>query len=98
MDFNKYITIQIKATENIQYLHYQVVGRGGILESQQVNPRNSKAFSFRFWATFDMIPQSFLIVYYHRPNGETVSDYIKLNFEERLDNYVSKTGRKSDKN
>jgi hypothetical protein len=89
MDFNKFITIQVKATENLQYLHYQVVGRGGILASHLVNPRNSKVFTFRVWATFAMVPEASLIVYYYRPDGEIVSDRVELRFENRLENYVS---------
>jgi CD109 antigen len=89
MDFNKFITAQIKATENLQYLYYQVIGRGGVLASHQVNPRNSKVFTFRFWATFAMVPKAKLIVYYYRPDGEIVSDRVELMFDNRLDNYVS---------
>jgi hypothetical protein len=96
MDIFKFVTVQVKATENLRYLHYQVVGKGGILASHQVNPRNSKIFTFRFWATFAMVPEAVLIVYYYRPNGEIVSDRVALKFENRLDNYVSKSKRKPD--
>jgi hypothetical protein len=89
LDIFKFITIQVKATENVQYIYYQVIGRDGILASQQVNPRNSKVFTFKFWATFAMVPEVRLIVYYYRPNGEIVSDLLELKFENRLDNYVS---------
>jgi CD109 antigen len=89
MDFNRFITVQIEATENLQYLYYQVIGRGGVVASHKVNARNSKVFTFRFWATFAMVPKAQLIVYYYRPNGEIILERVDLQLENRLGNYVS---------
>jgi Alpha-2-macroglobulin bait region domain len=94
MDIFKFITVQVKTTEILQYLHYQVVGKGGVLASHQVNPRKRRVFTFRFWATFAMVPEAFLIVFYYRPNGEIVSDRVELKFDNRLDNYVSRSKEK----
>jgi Alpha-2-macroglobulin bait region domain len=88
MDIFKFVRVQVKATENIRYLYYQVIGKGGVLASHRKSP-NSKVFVFQFWATFPMVPEAVLVVYYYRPNGEIVADRVPLNFENRLDNYVS---------
>jgi Alpha-2-macroglobulin bait region domain len=79
--------VEIRATEKIKKLYYQVIGKDGVLVSEQINPF-SKIFSIEFRATFAMVPEASLIVYYYRPDGEIVSDRVTLKFENRLDNYV----------
>jgi Alpha-2-macroglobulin bait region domain len=71
----------------MKYLYYQVIGKGGVLASHRKKP-NSKEFVFQFWATFAMVPEAALVVYYYRPNGEIIADRVELKFEDRLDNYV----------
>jgi Alpha-2-macroglobulin bait region domain len=87
LDIFKHVKVQIRATETIENLHYQVISKEGILVSQQVNP-NAKIFTIKFRATFAMVPEATLIVYYYRPDGEIVSDRVTLKFENRLDNFV----------
>jgi Alpha-2-macroglobulin bait region domain len=87
MEIFKFVRVQVKATEKIEYLYYQVIGKDGVLASQRKTP-NSKVFVFRFWATFAMVPEAVLVVYYYRPDGEIVADRVKLTFENRLANYV----------
>jgi Alpha-2-macroglobulin bait region domain len=89
MDILKFIRVQVKAIEAMKYLYYQVIGRGGVLASHRVKPPNSKVFVFRFWATFAMVPEADLVVYYYRANGEIIADRVTLKFENRLANYVS---------
>jgi Alpha-2-macroglobulin bait region domain len=89
MDIFKFVRVQVKTTESMKYLYYQVIGKGGILASHRVKPHNSKVFVFKFWATFPMVPEVVLVVYYYRPNGEIIADRVGLKFENRLDNYVS---------
>jgi Alpha-2-macroglobulin bait region domain len=89
MDIAKFVRVQVKATEGMKYLYYQVIGRGRILASHRVNPHNSRVFVFRFWATFPMVPEAVLVVYYYRPTGEIIADRVTLKFEKSLNNYVS---------
>jgi Alpha-2-macroglobulin bait region domain len=89
MHISKFIRIQVKATEGMNYLYYQVIGRGGILASHRIKPHGSKVFVFKFWATFAMVPEAVLVVYYYKPNGEIIADRVELNFENHLNNYVS---------
>jgi Alpha-2-macroglobulin bait region domain len=88
MNIFKFVRVQVKATEAMKYLYYQVIGKGSVLVSQRVSTSNLKVFVFRFWATFAMVPDADLVVYYYKPNGEIISDRVTLKFENRLDNYV----------
>jgi CD109 antigen len=91
MDIFKFVRVQVKVTEPIKYIYYQVIGKGGVLASHRKNLPNSKVFVFRFWATFPMVPEAVLVIYYYRPDGEIIADRVTLKFENRLDNYVGKT-------
>jgi len=90
MDIFKFVRVQVKATEAMKYLDYQVIGKGGVLASHRVNTHSSKIFVFKFWATFAMVPEAALVVYYYRPNGEIMADRVALTFDNPLDNYVSR--------
>lgn len=70
-------------------LTYQVLGRGDVIISRTVQLPNSKNFNFRFLASFAMVPKANLIVYYIRPDGEIISDQLKVEFENELQNFVS---------
>jgi Alpha-2-macroglobulin bait region domain len=89
MEIAKFIRIQVKATERMKYLYYQVIGKGRILASHRVNPHGLKVFVFRFWATFAMVPEAVLVIYYYRPNGEIIAERATLRFDKSLNNYVS---------
>jgi Alpha-2-macroglobulin bait region domain len=91
MDIFKFVRVQVRATEPMRYLYYQVIGKGGVLASHRVNTHSSKLFVLKFWATFAMVPEAVLVVYYYRPSGEIIADRVALTFEDRLDNYVSKS-------
>jgi Alpha-2-macroglobulin bait region domain len=90
MDIFKFVRIQVKATEPMKYIYYQVIGKGGVLASHRKKTHNSKVFVFKLWATFAMVPEAALVVYYYRPNGEIIAERVTLKFENRLDNYVSR--------
>jgi Alpha-2-macroglobulin bait region domain len=90
MEIFKAVRVQVKATEPMTYLYSQVIGKGGVLASRRVTRKRSNIFTFRFRATFAMVPEAALVVYYYRPNGEIVSDRLALTFGDRLDNYVGK--------
>jgi Alpha-2-macroglobulin bait region domain len=89
--------VQVKSTEALMYLYYQVIGKGGVLVSQRIKPYNLKVFVFNIWATFAMVPTAELVVYYYRPNGEIIADRVTLKFENRLDNYVGRNNGENNK-
>jgi Alpha-2-macroglobulin bait region domain len=88
-DIYKFVRVQVKATETMKYLYYQVIGKGGVIATHKKITYSSRVFVFKFWATFPMVPEATLVVYYYRPNGEIISDRVSLKFENRLNNYVS---------
>lgn len=77
------------ATEEIRQLTYQVLGRGDVIISRTLQVANSRNFNFRFLASFAMVPKANVIVYYMREDGEIVSDQLKIEFENELQNFVS---------
>jgi CD109 antigen len=86
---NQDVSIDVIATEEMDQLTYQVLGRGDVIISRTVQVPNSRNFNFRFLASFAMVPKANLIVYYIRPDGEIISDKIKIEFGDELQNFVS---------
>jgi CD109 antigen len=86
---NQEVSVDVMATEEMSQLTYQVLGRGDVIISKTVQVPNSKSFNFRFLASFAMVPKANLIVFYIRPDGEIVSDNLKVEFGDELQNFVS---------
>lgn len=68
---------------------YQVLGRGDVIVSKTLPVYGSSTYNFRFLASFAMIPKASLVVYYIRSDGEIISDHIKIELGEELNNFVS---------
>lgn len=83
------MSVDVIATEEMNQLTYQVLGRGDVIISRSMQVPNSKSFNFRFLASFSMVPKANLIVYYIRPDGEIISDELKIEFGDELQNFVS---------
>lgn len=77
------------ATEEIHQLTYQVLGRGEVIISKTLQVPNSRNFNFSFLASFAMVPKAMVIVYYIRDDGEIVSDQLKIELGDELQNFVS---------
>lgn len=86
---NQEVSVDVVGTEEINQLTYQVLGRGDVIISKTIQVSNSKNINFRFLASFAMVPKASLIVYYIRPDGEIVSDRLKIEFGDELQNFVS---------
>lgn len=76
------------ATEEINQLTYQVLGRGGVIISRTLQVPNLRNYNFRFLASFAMVPKANVIIYYIRDDGEIISDQIKIEFGDELQNFV----------
>lgn len=76
------------ATEEINQLTYQVLGRGGVIISRTLQVPNLRNYNFRFLASFAMVPKANVITYYIRDDGEIISDQIKIEFGDELQNFV----------
>ena len=86
---NQEVSVDVIGTEEFNLLTYQLLGRGDVIISRTVQVPNSRNFNFRFLASFAMVPQANLIVYYIREDGEIISDQITIEFGDELQNFVS---------
>lgn len=77
------------ATENLKQLTYQILGKGNVIASEIVEVPNKKDFQIEFTPSLAMIPKVSVIVYYITSDGEIVSDSLKLEFGNELNNFVS---------
>lgn len=80
------ISVKVKFTKAPSNFFTVIVGKTGIIKSYQHEGRTP---SLTFDVTPDMVPLSNLFVYYHQSNGEIVFNQFKLEFEEKLGNFVS---------
>lgn len=87
-EINTDVSVDIQTTEAIKHLQYQVLGRGDILASGSVQVANVKSHTLKFLATFSMVPNAQLVVYYVRPDGEIVSDRLEIQFSADLANFI----------
>lgn len=68
---------------------FQVLGRGDVIVSKTLNLQNQKTYTFKFFASFAMVPKASLVVYYIRPDGELVNDRVEIDMGDELQNFVS---------
>jgi CD109 antigen len=85
---NQEVSVDVIATEPMIQLTYQVLGRGDVIISRTLQVPNSRNFNFRFLASFAMVPKASLVVYYIREDGEIISDNLKIQFGDELQNQV----------
>jgi hypothetical protein len=81
------IKVSVKVTEKIESFFYLVFGRGELLVSG-IQLVSSSTTIFEFCSKFDMVPDICLIVYYIRPDGEVVSDFLDIQLKRKLNNFV----------
>jgi CD109 antigen len=87
---NQDILIDVVSTEDMNFITYQVLGRGDIIISRTLSVGGQKKYNFQFLASFAMVPKANIVVYYIRADGEIISDSIKLELGSELQNYVSR--------
>lgn len=85
----EHVTIDVKATENLSQLTYQVLEKGNVIVSETIQVNNTKDFQFDFQPTMAMIPKAKVIVFYITSGGEIISDTLTVNFGNELGNFVS---------
>ncbi|XP_061165104.1 CD109 antigen-like [Saccostrea echinata] len=67
-------TFEIETTERIPKVYYQVLSKGEIVASGEVNMQFSRVKRFPLPITTEMTPEASLSVYYVREDGEVVTD------------------------
>lgn len=70
------IEFEVNATEALDHIIYQVMGRGDIVFAQILSVFGVRSYRFSFSATFRMAPKARLLVYYVRKDGEVVADAV----------------------
>ncbi|RWS28913.1 CD109 antigen-like protein, partial [Leptotrombidium deliense] len=79
---NSEVTLSVNATEPIQTLIYEVMGRGDIVLARSVLVRNSNYHEIKFTVTHAMAPKARVIAYYVRPeNMEIVADAVNFDVD-----------------
>ncbi|KAH8413116.1 hypothetical protein KR009_008160, partial [Drosophila setifemur] len=84
---NQEISVVVRSFAPIKYFMYQVVGRGDIILSRNVDVNDGTFHTIKFLASFAMMPRAKLLVY-TVINGEFVYDEQVIQFEENLLNAV----------
>ncbi|XP_067660553.1 CD109 antigen-like [Haliotis asinina] len=80
----------VNVTEPISGLAYQVLSRGSIVDTGTIRgQRNCKLTSFSIPVTSKMAPNSRIIVYYVRADGELVADSVSFDVDGVFENKVS---------
>jgi len=87
------VEIQVNSTESLQYITYQVLGRGDVIVASTVQIPNAGQHTavIRFLATYAMAPTAHVIVQFVKDDGEVVADAIDVELDGVLQNYVSTT-------
>ncbi|GIY98687.1 CD109 antigen [Caerostris extrusa] len=76
------VEMEVNATEPINHLVYQVIGRGNILLAKTIPVPNQKVYRFNFRAPNAMAPKGRVLVYYVRStNNEIVADSVTFDVE-----------------
>ncbi|XP_059169319.1 CD109 antigen-like isoform X2 [Physella acuta] len=83
------ISFEIKGTEELSTLVYQVLSRGVIVKTGTINANNQKVFPFSVVSEPSMAPSARIVVYYVRPDGEVVPDSISFDISGAFNNKVS---------
>lgn len=91
---NQYVEIDINCTEQIEFVHYEVFGRGGVITANTfVLPRNSSSATIKVMTTATMAPIAHFVVHYVNDVGEVIADEVDIELNEILQNYVSKIAK-----
>nr|XP_022294874.1 CD109 antigen-like [Crassostrea virginica] len=80
---------ELRSTEGIHLLTYQILSRGSIVHAGSADGNNRMSFTFAIQLTAKMAPTAKLLAYYVRTNGEIVTDSISFNVAGVFQNQVS---------
>ncbi|XP_067663894.1 CD109 antigen-like isoform X3 [Haliotis asinina] len=81
------VNFDVKVTESISKLVYQVMSRGSIVATGTISQASLASFSIP--VTSKMAPNARIIVYYVRADGEIVTDSISFDVDGAFENKVS---------
>ncbi|KAK3100069.1 hypothetical protein FSP39_014251 [Pinctada imbricata] len=82
-------SFDVKSTQPVSELTYQILSRGSIVKAGKVDGSNSKTFSFTIPVNAKMAPNARIVIYYVRADGEIVTDSISFDVDGVFQNQVS---------
>ncbi|XP_062547422.1 thioester-containing protein 1 allele R1-like isoform X2 [Armigeres subalbatus] len=85
---NKDVTVDISSTVPMKYFNYQVLGRGDVIIGGTIPVPDRKTHTFRFPASFAMVPRARLVVYFIHSDGQMISDFVEVEFASELQNFL----------
>uniref|UniRef100_A0A2M4DQG6 TEP1-F n=1 Tax=Anopheles darlingi TaxID=43151 RepID=A0A2M4DQG6_ANODA len=88
---NEEVVVEVAATVPMKSFTYQLLGRGDVLLSNTVAVPETKTHTFKFRASFAMVPRAKLVVFYIAANGDMVSDSKVITFDSELPNFMKVT-------
>ncbi|XP_055599444.1 thioester-containing protein 1 allele R1-like isoform X26 [Uranotaenia lowii] len=92
---NKDVSVEVSATIPMKSFSYQILGRGDVIIGGTIPVPDAKTHTFRFPASFAMVPRARLVVYLIQDDGELISDKVDIEFGNDLQNYLKVTLSKS---
>ncbi|XP_062603689.1 CD109 antigen-like isoform X2 [Saccostrea cucullata] len=81
-------TFEIKTSERTPKVYYQVVSKGQVVDSGEIDMPTSGVKKFNLPITTEMAPKARLIVHYVRKDGEIVTDALTFNIDGIFKNKV----------
>ncbi|KAM7352888.1 thioester-containing protein 2 isoform 4-T4 [Cochliomyia hominivorax] len=91
------VVVEVKSNKNIPYYVYAIVARGQIIKQEHVElPENVKTHEIKFKPSFEMVPESYLYVYFVL-DGDLKFQEITLNFPKEFQNKIEITAPKQAK-
>ncbi|EAT39604.1 AAEL008607-PA [Aedes aegypti] len=94
---NKDVTVDVSSTVPMKYFNYQVLGRGDVLIGGTIAVPDRMSHTFRFPASFAMVPRARLLVYFIHSDGQMISDFAEIEFASELQNFVMQLSKTESK-
>lgn len=95
IELGKNVICEVQSKYLLQNFTYHVIANGKVIHAETVEVPNNNRHTFKFMATFDLVPNAKIIVYcFH--DREFISASIQINIEEDLNNFIKLKLSKSD--
>nr|UIO57926.1 thioester-containing protein 4 [Biomphalaria glabrata] len=83
------ISFEVKGTQALTKLVYQILSRGGIVKTGTVDANGQLVYQFSIPSDSSMAPNARIVLYYVRADGEIVTDSISFDISGAFKNKVS---------
>lgn len=88
LKLGKPVQIEVSSLINIPYLMYTIMGHASVIRSEYIKiPPNQKSYTITITPTIEMIPDSFIYVFYIH-NGNLRYEEMRMSFPYEFENQV----------